>query len=56
MEKFGSVDAILDFAISEEEQAAQFYTDMAARMEKPWMREVFEDFALEEKGQGRRRR
>ena len=49
METFDSVDAILDFAIKEEENAAQFYTDLARRMEKPWMKKAFEDFALEEK-------
>ena len=50
MEKFGSVEAILDFAIGQEEQAAEFYLGLAVKMDKPWMREVFEDFAAEEKG------
>ncbi|KPK72583.1 MAG: rubrerythrin [Phycisphaerae bacterium SM23_30] len=48
--KFGSVDEILDFAIKEEEQAARFYTDLADRMERPWMKQAFEDFAREEEG------
>ena len=47
--KFDSVDAILDFAISKEEDAAQYYTDLAERMDKPHMKEIFEQFALEEK-------
>jgi len=47
--KFDSVDAVLDFAISKEEDAAQFYTDLANRMDKPHMKEIFEQFALEEK-------
>lgn len=47
--KFESIDQILDFAIEKEEDAAQFYTDLAARMEKPHLKRVFVDFALEEK-------
>ncbi len=47
--KFDSVDAVLDFAITKEEEAADFYTQMAARMSKPNIKEVFEGFALEEK-------
>lgn len=46
--KFKSVDAVLDFAITKEEDAAAFYTDMAARMTKPNIKGVFEQFALEE--------
>ena len=47
--KFESIDQILDFAIEKEEDAAQFYTDLAAKMDKPHMKKVFVDFALEEK-------
>lgn len=50
MKKFGSANEILDFAISEEEAAAQFYSDLAAKMDRAWMRQVFEEFANEEKG------
>jgi len=50
MEKFGSVDDILDFAIGEEEQAAEFYLVLAGKMAKSWMHGVFEEFAAEEKG------
>ncbi len=46
--KFKSVDAVLDFAITKEEDAAAFYTDMAARMTKAHIKGVFEQFALEE--------
>lgn len=49
MEKFGSVDNALDFAIKEEEAAFDFYTELAGKMEKAWMKKVFEDFAQEEK-------
>ena len=50
MQEFSSVDEILDFAIGEEEAAAEFYSDLAKHMDKPWMREVFEGFAAEERG------
>jgi rubrerythrin len=50
MKTFNSVVEVLDFAIGEEEAAAQFYTDLAAKMEHPWMRENFEQFAKEEEG------
>lgn len=46
--KFNSVDEILDFAISKEEDAAEFYNDLARRMDKKYMKEIFEQFALEE--------
>jgi rubrerythrin len=50
MEQWKSVDEILDFAITQEEQAAQFYTDLAGRMDRPWMSEIFKGFAQEEVG------
>lgn len=50
MEGFGSVNEVLDFAIEREEEAAVFYTDLAAKMDRAWMRQVFEDFAGEERG------
>lgn len=49
MEQWKSVDEVLDFAIGQEEEAAIFYTDLAGRMERPWMKEVFNQFANEEK-------
>jgi len=45
---FMSVDEILDYAIEREEDAARFYTDLAAKMEKPALQQVFRDFAKEE--------
>ncbi len=39
---------ILDFAIREEEAAYRFYLDLAAKMDKAYMKEIFEDFAKEE--------
>jgi rubrerythrin len=50
MQEFASVDDVLDFAISEEEGAVQFYNDLAAKMERPEMKKVFEGFAAEEEG------
>lgn len=47
--KLDSIDKILDFAIEKEEEAAQFYTDLAAKMDKAHMKKIFVDFALEEK-------
>ncbi|MGQ9572264.1 MAG: ferritin family protein [Dehalococcoidia bacterium] len=50
MKPFASVDEILDFAIGKEEEAAQLYTSLARQTRKPWMRQVFEEFASEEAG------
>jgi len=50
MKEFSSINDILDFAIKEEEGAYAFYTELAGKMEKPWMKEVFLEFAEEEKG------
>ncbi len=50
MREFKSVDEILDFAIGEEEASAGFYRVLARKMDKPWMKEVFEEFAREEDG------
>ena len=50
MTNLSSVNEILDFAIGKEEEAAAFYTDLAGRVDKPWMKKVFQDFANEEKG------
>lgn len=50
MNQWKSVDEILDFAISNEEQAVQFYTDLAGTMDRPWMKEIFLNFAKEEAG------
>jgi rubrerythrin len=45
-----SVSQILDFAIMKEEEAAQFYNDLAAKMGQQHVAEVFRSFALEELG------
>ncbi len=47
---FDSVNSVLDFAIGKEEEAANFYNDLAIKMERKGMKEVFEGFAREEMG------
>lgn len=48
--KLDSPDKILDFAIQKEEEAAQFYRDLASKMTRPSMKEVFIGFSQEEMG------
>ncbi|MHC4174325.1 MAG: ferritin family protein [Planctomycetota bacterium] len=50
MEQFDSVDDILKFAINGEQEAYEFYTNLANQMDNPMVREVFEGFAKEEQG------
>jgi rubrerythrin len=50
MKNFESVEEILDFAIKEEEGAARFYKELAGKMDRPWMKDVFEQFSREEEG------
>jgi len=54
MQQWKSVDEVLDFAIGQEEQAAQFYRDLAGRMDRPWMSKIFTDFSQEEEGHKRK--
>lgn len=50
MQQWKTVDEILDFAIGQEQQAADFYNDLAGRVERAWMKEIFQGFAKEEMG------
>jgi rubrerythrin len=50
MKNFESVGEILDFAIKEEEEAAIFYQELAGKMDRPWMKDIFEQFSREEEG------
>jgi len=50
MKQWKGIEEVLDFAIGSEEEAVQFYTRLAERAEKPWMRDIFEGFAREEEG------
>jgi rubrerythrin len=48
--KLDSSDKILDFAIQKEEEAAEFYRGLAAKMARKPMKEIFEGYAKEEMG------
>ena len=50
MKTFDSIPELLDLAIKEEEEAAAFYSALAEKMDRPWMKQAFEDFAREEQG------
>jgi rubrerythrin len=50
MEQWLSVDEVLNYAIGQEEEAHRFYTDLAGRMDRPWMSKIFRGFAQEELG------
>ena len=43
-----TIDEILDYAIDQEQQAADFYAELALRAEKAGMKQVLLDFADEE--------
>lgn len=47
---FSSANEILDFAIKKEEEAHDFYMGLAEKVKTPNMKQVFKDFALQEKG------
>ena len=50
MKQWNGFEEVLDFAISEEEAAAKFYTELAARPGNDWMKKTLESFAREELG------
>lgn len=50
MEEFKSIEDILDFAINNEQNAVNFYTELAENAANPEMKEVFVQFAKEEMG------
>jgi rubrerythrin len=45
-----TMEEILDFAIAREQEAVDFYTDLAAKVKSPAMKDVFVQFAGEERG------
>lgn len=51
---FDSVDQILDFAIEKEQDAADFYNDLAGKMDREYMKQIFTQFAKEEMGHKRK--
>ena len=50
MDQWKTVEEALDFAIKNEEEAYQFYTDLAGKIDRPWMSDIFKGFAKEELG------
>jgi rubrerythrin len=50
MTNLNSVDEILNFAIEREQEAVDFYTDLAKRSKSPAMQATFKQFAGEEAG------
>ena len=48
MKVFNSVEDILDFAIRAEQEAVDFYSDLATRSKNNQIKEVFREFAGEE--------
>ena len=50
---FATIDDIVDYAISKEEEAATLYNDLANRVDRPGMRQAFLEFAKEEEGHKR---
>jgi len=48
--QFRSIDEILDFAIGEEEKAHNFYNELAEKVKKVHIKELFLGFAKEELG------
>ncbi len=50
MKTFNSVDEILDFAMKSEQEAVDFYTVLADKMQNEEMKAVFLQFAQEEVG------
>lgn len=48
MKTFSSLDEILDFAINAEQEAVDFYNQLATQQKNPQIRAVFLEFASEE--------
>lgn len=48
MEKFKDINQILEFAIKNEEEAYDFYTQLSVKQENPAIKELFSLFAKEE--------
>ena len=50
MKSFESIEAVLEFAIAREEEAALYYQYLASKMKVEHMKQTFLDFAEEERG------
>ena len=54
MESWSSVDQVLDHAIAREQEASEFYADLAQKVAGTAMKELFIQYAKEEAGHKRR--
>ena len=52
--EINQVDELLDYAIDREQDAHDFYMDLATRVDKPSMKQVFTQYASEELGHRRK--
>jgi rubrerythrin len=50
LKQWNSVEEVLDFAIRNEEEARDFYNDLAEKVNNETMRTIFQGFAHEEEG------
>ncbi len=50
MKEFNSINEILDFAIQSEQEAIDFYTQLAEMTKSDTIKKIFTDFAIEEMG------
>ena len=48
MRSFDSINDVLDFAIGREADAYDFYSNLAARVDRPKIRKMLEEFAVDE--------
>jgi len=48
--KLSTVEEILDYAIEKEQDAHDFYMELSGKLDKPYMKNIFEGFAREELG------
>lgn len=54
MKNWENIDEVLDFAIAREQEAVDFYSDLAAKSKDTRSKATFEQFAEEEKGHKRK--
>lgn len=54
MDKFSTIDDVLDYAMEAEQRSIDFYTNLAEKTRNEEMEQVFMDFAREEMGHKKR--
>ncbi|MGZ2370012.1 ferritin family protein [Ancylomarina sp. YFZ004] len=47
MEKYNNIDEVLNFAVEQEQSEVDFYNDLADKMSKPKVEQLFRDIAIE---------